>query len=89
MRILGIGGQNKSYIHVRDVLAAVLKANEKTTERFLTYNVATGDYITVREIAELACTCLGLDRGKVAFEFTGSERGAVRGAGWAMWHSID
>jgi UDP-glucose 4-epimerase len=37
--------------------------------------VATGDYITVREIAELAFACQGPDLGKVAFELTGGERG--------------
>lgn len=75
LRILGDGAQSKSYIHVEDVIAAVLFANEKTTQKFRAYNVATGDYITVAEIAEVALDCLGLDRRKVKFEFTGGERG--------------
>jgi len=75
LRILGDGGQSKSYIYVEDVVAAVLTAHEKTTQKFQTYNVATGDYITVKEIAELAVECLGLEQGKVKFEFTGGERG--------------
>jgi UDP-glucose 4-epimerase len=75
LRILGNGQQSKSYVHVQEVVTAVLTANEKTTQRFQTYNVATGDYITVTEIAELACECLGLDPSRVAFEFTGGERG--------------
>jgi UDP-glucose 4-epimerase len=28
------------------------------------FNVATGDYVTVREIAELACKCLSLVPGR-------------------------
>lgn len=75
LRILGDGKQSKSYVHVQDVVSAVLMANEKTDQRFQAYNVATGDYITVHEIAELACACVGLDSEKVAFQFTGGERG--------------
>jgi len=75
LRILGDGGQSKSYIHVEDVIAAVLTAHEKTAQKFQTYNVATGDYITVKEIADLAVECVGLERGEVKFEFTGGDRG--------------
>src|SRR5215470_2344998 len=46
LRILGDGTQSKSYIHVRDIIEAVLLAAERSTERFSVYNVAT-DYITV------------------------------------------
>ena len=75
LRILGDGSQSKSYIHVEDVVAAVLLAHVKTKERFQAYNVATGDYTTVKEIAVLACECAGLDPARVALEFTGGDRG--------------
>jgi UDP-glucose 4-epimerase len=75
LRILGDGGQSKSYIHVEDVIAAVLGANEKSAQKYQDYNVATGDYITVKEIAGLAVECMGLDPSKVKFDFTGGERG--------------
>jgi len=75
LKILGDGRQSKSYIHVEDVVSAVLLANQKTTQRFQAYNVATGDYTTVREIAELACECVGLDPRKVTFEYQGGDRG--------------
>jgi UDP-glucose 4-epimerase len=75
LRILGDGGQSKSYVYVEDVIGAVLTAHEKTAQKFQTYNVATGDYITVKEIAELAVECVGLPRGSVQFEFTGGDRG--------------
>jgi UDP-glucose 4-epimerase len=75
LRILGDGTQSKSYIHVYDVIAAVLGAHEKAPGRFHAYNVATGDYITVREIAAIACQCAGLDPAKVRFEYTGGDRG--------------
>jgi len=75
LRILGDGTQSKSYVHVSDIVRAVLTAHEKTTEIFRPYNVATGDYITVTEIAELAVECVALPRGRVKFEYTGGDRG--------------
>src|SRR4029077_17557015 len=60
LRLLGEGSQSKSYIHVSDVVRAVLAAHAGTEVAFRPYNVATGDYITVREIAELAVECVGL-----------------------------
>lgn len=75
LRILGDGTQSKSYIHVEDVIAAVLTANAKQQERFRACNVATGDYITVAEIAELAAECAGLEPGSVRFDYTGGDRG--------------
>jgi UDP-glucose 4-epimerase len=75
LRILGDGKQSKSYIHVSDVVDAVLLASERTAERVGVYNVATGDYILVREIAELAVEAAGLPSGSVRFEYTGGDRG--------------
>ena len=59
--ILGDGTQSKSYIHVSDVVDAVLYANRHCFKPYETFNVATGDYITVTEIAELAIECLGIN----------------------------
>jgi len=74
LRILGDGTQSKSYIHVRDVVEAVLLASRSSRERFAIYNVAT-DYITVTEIAHLAAECAGLNPSEVKFEYTGGDRG--------------
>src|SRR5215831_339850 len=38
LRMLGDGTQSKSYIHVRDVIAAVLLAAQQSKERFAVYN---------------------------------------------------
>jgi UDP-glucose 4-epimerase len=73
--ILGDGSQSKSYIHVDDVIEAVLTAARKTEQPYRAYNVATGDYITVTEIAELAAECVGLDIEQVEFEYSGGDRG--------------
>jgi UDP-glucose 4-epimerase len=75
LRILGDGRQSKSYIHVRDVVSAVLTAHAETRVPFQAYNVATGDYITVAEIADLAVECVGLHSAEVEFQYTGGDRG--------------
>jgi UDP-glucose 4-epimerase len=75
LRILGDGTQSKSYIDVRDVVDAVLVAHETTADSVRAYNVATGDYITVREIAELAVEVAGSSLETTRFEFTGGSRG--------------
>jgi UDP-glucose 4-epimerase len=93
--ILGDGKQSKSYVHVGDVVNAVLLAGEKCTKPFEAFNVASGDYITVTEIADLACACVDLPRGSVRYDYTGSDRGwkgdvpiirlnidKIRGLGW-------
>lgn len=74
LRILGDGTQSKSYIHVRDVVEAVLLSAKLKQERFAVFNVAT-DYITVTEIAHLAVECAGLNPRDVTFEYTGGHRG--------------
>ena len=74
LRILGDGTQSKSYIHVEDVVDAVLTAHAGDGI-YEVYNVATGDYITVREIADLAVELVGLEPGETRYEFTGGARG--------------
>lgn len=75
LAVLGDGSQSKSYIHVDDVIDAVLLAGEADLGPWAALNVATGDYITVKEIADLALDCLGLDPDAVQYEFTGGDRG--------------
>ncbi|MBO0728204.1 MAG: NAD-dependent epimerase/dehydratase family protein, partial [Acidimicrobiaceae bacterium] len=75
LTIMGDGSQSKSYVHVRDVVEAVLLAAARSPHRFSVYNVATGDYMTVRDIAELAVHCLELPPGQTTLSFTGGDRG--------------
>jgi len=95
LRILGDGSQRKSYIHVQDVIAAVLLAHRESPGAYDVYNVATGDEITVAEIADLAVEAVGLSPDAVDYEFTGGDRGwrgdvpivrldvdKIRGLGW-------
>jgi UDP-glucose 4-epimerase len=71
--ILGDGSQSKSYIHVDDVLDAMLFLHDAGLKGFNVFNVATEDYVTVREIADLVVHQLGLSR--VDYAFTGGDRG--------------
>jgi UDP-glucose 4-epimerase len=94
--ILGDGQQSKSYLYVSDVIEAVLAALRNEDRVYQVYNVATGDYITVTEIAELSIECVGLPPGSVRLEYTGGDRGwkgdvpivrlnsdRIRALGWA------
>jgi UDP-glucose 4-epimerase len=77
LRILGNGEQSKSYIHVDDILRAldtVLGVPSNST-LFEVYNVATQDYISVTEIAKIACKASGVDPASVKFVFTGGSKG--------------
>lgn len=74
LRILGDGRQSKSYIHVSDVVNAVLCANVNEPSSFRAFNVATGDYITVTEIADLVVDILNL-RPSPRYSYTGGDRG--------------
>jgi len=75
LTILGDGRQSKSYIHVSDVIATVFLAAQLSERPFSTYNVATGDYITVTEIAELAISAIGGSLDRTQIHYTGGDRG--------------
>ena len=73
LRILGDGAQSKPYISVNDVISAFKLLEEKQNEGFDVFNVATVDYLTVKEIADIVCQKMGL--ADVKYEFTGGSRG--------------
>lgn len=73
LQILGDGSQCKSYVHVDDVVSAVLLGGATGSEPFQVYNVGTRDAITVKEIADLACELLGLSN--VELRFGSGDRG--------------
>ncbi len=73
LRILGDGKQSKSYIHVDDVVAALEYFAVHDTEPYSCYHIATGDYLTVKEIADLVVQEMGLTN--VRYDFAGGDRG--------------
>ena len=73
LRILGDGTQSKSYIHVSDVVDAMLLLRDQRWKGFEAFNVGTGDYVTVTQIADMVVDRMGLDN--VRYEYTGGARG--------------
>ncbi len=65
--ILGNGTQSKSYIYVYDVLNAIRLIETKHLKGFSYFNVATNDYITVKEIAEVVLDVMDLKNTKLNF----------------------
>lgn len=75
LRILGDGGQSKPYIHVHDIVEAVLLTLTAEPRAYRVYNVAPTDHLTVREIADLAVEVLGRDPQTVEYRYSGGDRG--------------
>jgi UDP-glucose 4-epimerase len=73
LRIMGDGGQSKSYIDVLDVIDAMFRVADRDWEGFDVFNVGTEDYLTVAEIADMVVERLGLEN--VNHVFTGGSRG--------------
>jgi UDP-glucose 4-epimerase len=96
LTVLGDGSQSKSYILVTDVVSAVLTALDAgLAEPFRSFNVATGDYVTVREIVHLAVEAVGLSPTELQIDYGREPRGwkgdvpvvrlsteRIRGLGW-------
>lgn len=66
--VLGNGFQSKSYIDVEDIFNAIQLVVENQTESVDVFNIATEDYINVREIAQLVIKEMKLNDVKVNYE---------------------
>ncbi len=98
--VLGNGKQCKSYIHVKDVVRALIKiAAFHSGADFQVYNVGTDEEITVQQSAAIISQRLGL---KPTVNFQGGARGWVgdiprillhcgklRAQGWSPKYSIE
>jgi UDP-glucose 4-epimerase len=73
LHILGDGSQSKSYVHVSDVVLAILITTDRDSEGFDVFNVGTGDYVTVTQIADLVIERMGL--ANVSYRYAGGSRG--------------
>lgn len=96
LEVLGDGSQSKSYVLAQDVVAAVLTVLDAGLEEpFMSVNVATGDYVTVREIVDIALEVVGLDGAGAQIQYGDGPRGwrgdvpvvrlntdRIRGLGW-------
>lgn len=70
--ILGNGLQNKSYLHVTDLINAFFIVLKKQTKKYDIFNVATDDLITVNNISRILFKSLKL---KPKVKFTGGKIG--------------
>jgi len=75
LTILGNGLQNKSYVHVSDVVKAVLLFAEKKTVEFDVFNISTRDSLNVDQIADIVFDVLNLKSSDIAVKYTGGDRG--------------
>lgn len=73
LQILGDGTQDKSYIYVDDVVAAIRLVEKKHLSGYDVYNVATLDAVSVTEIADMAREITGAFQ--TAYSYTGGDRG--------------
>ena len=68
LHVLGNGRQSKSYVHVSDVIKAINIATSSTFKTLNFFNISSGDYITVRQIAEIILHEMGIEAAKVNYE---------------------
>lgn len=81
-------GTRKSYVHVEDCVAGILRGWEAGDGVIEVYNVGSEDQISVREVADGVCRALGLSQ--VRYRWTG---GVEEGRGWKgdvrdMWLDV-
>ncbi len=68
LKVMGNGHQSKPYIHVTDVVEAVLTAEKKAVHPFDVFNVALNDAISVREIANFVISIMRLSDTTIQYE---------------------
>lgn len=67
LQVLGNGMQSKSYVHVNDVVSAMLLGLCQNSHLSV-YNVSSGDYISVRDIAEIVIKEMGLETTQILYQ---------------------
>lgn len=75
LKVLGNGNQSKSYIHVKDVVSAILFLLNQNLKSFNVYNVTTPDQVTVKDIAHLAIEEVYGKTNMTQIEYQDSDRG--------------
>jgi UDP-glucose 4-epimerase len=74
--ILGDGKQVRSYIHIDDAVEATIIAWRKSYDQLEVYNVASGDWITIDEVADEVMKVMGLSDVRKIY------RPVLHGVGW-------
>ena len=73
LEILGDGNQQKTYLHVSEVIDGMLHAFEKSNDQINLYNLGCNSDTTVNSIAEMVVEEMGFKN--VEFKYTGGKRG--------------
>lgn len=100
LQILGDGSQKKSYLYVKDGVAGIMLAIEKSAGNKNIYNLGHDDFMNVVDLAKIVFDELGLKNVKL--EFTGGVRGwlgdsplvhldtsRIKALGWKAQTSIE
>ena len=69
LKILGDGTQKKSYLHIKDCINAITHLNKAFTKEEVScdiYNIGSEDWKTVKEIAEIVVSQMGLTNVKIS-----------------------
>jgi UDP-glucose 4-epimerase len=98
--VLGDGSQSKPYIHVTDVVEAVLQTEKFQTKAFEAFNVSTNDQVSVNEIADIVIKQLKISKASINIDYSGGARGwsgdvpqvvlnsdKIRSLGWSPKYS--
>ncbi len=67
LELFGTGEESRDYIHIDDVVEALylIATSVKASEQI--YNVANGEEVTIRAVAEFFADCSGLSRNAIKF----------------------
>jgi UDP-glucose 4-epimerase len=76
LEVLGDGSQVRSYIHVGDAVEATLTAWIRGGDGHQVYNVASEDWITVDEVADIVVEAMGLKEVRKIY------KPVLHGVGW-------
>jgi UDP-glucose 4-epimerase len=76
LEILGDGRQVRSYMHVEDAVEATMIAWRKSKGDFELYNIASEDWITVDDVADIVVEVMGLKDVEKVY------RPMLHGIGW-------
>jgi UDP-glucose 4-epimerase len=77
LNFFGNGQQSKSYIHVEDIVDAIFASAFDQKKSYDYFNVATKDYLTVKEIADIAVNIMGLNN--VEYRYLGNTASGWKG----------
>jgi len=76
LEVLGDGTQVRSYIYIDDAINATMIAYEKSGEGFNVFNVASEDWITVRDVVQIILRELSIENIEVIY------KPVLHGVGW-------